>query len=83
MPHLFQNAQKEGRAFATYKEMPIEFEPSYKYLNGSTCDYKEVAPLRTPSWCDRVLWHVKEGKSVGCQRNRKRDKEGNDVVKLI
>jgi len=41
----------------SYKEMPITFLPTYKFEVGtnkySRCGIKK----RTPSWCDRVLWH--------------------------
>lgn len=41
------------RVLFGFEEAAITFKPTYKYLVGSTTDYK---PNRTPSWCDRILY---------------------------
>jgi len=41
-----------------YKEMKIDFLPTYKY-DGSSENY-DKSSKRIPSWCDRILW--KEGR---------------------
>ena len=42
-----------------FMEMPITFAPSYKYKPGTDV-FDEVGKVRTPSWCDRVLWNMHE-----------------------
>eukprot|EP01135_Chromosphaera_perkinsii_P002533 Nk52_evm49s224 gene=Nk52_evmTU49s224 len=68
--HAMNDAKKsllkydQLKAFVNFKEMEINFEPSYKYVNDSVYDFKASPPYRTPSWTDRVLWKVKEGRGV-------------------
>ena len=40
-----------------FMEMPICFEPSYKYEPG-TDNYHDGGKGRAPAWTDRVLWHI-------------------------
>ena len=52
---------KLNRIFANYLEPSIVFMPTYKFdLN--TDDYDTSEKLRTPSWTDRILYHVKRSK---------------------
>ena len=39
-----------------FREMPIEFLPTYKYMPGSNI-YDDSAKKRVPSYWDRILWH--------------------------
>ena len=43
-----------GRCFYGYKEGHITFRPTYRYERGSRVYTPEK--MRTPSWCDRVMW---------------------------
>ncbi|RKO83452.1 Endonuclease/exonuclease/phosphatase, partial [Blyttiomyces helicus] len=48
--------RRAGAAFGEFQEGPIDFEPTYKYDNGTDVfDTSEKA--RTPSWTDRVLFY--------------------------
>lgn len=40
------------KAFSDYSEGAIAFQPTFKYQVGTD----EFNELRTPAWCDRVLW---------------------------
>lgn len=56
---------KAQRAFQTFKEGKITFPPTYKFEAGTNNYYngyssgliKFSEKQRTPSWCDRILWH--------------------------
>jgi hypothetical protein len=40
--------------FAEFEEGKINFPPTYKFkVGGQEYDAEKV---RTPSWCDRILW---------------------------
>ena len=51
-------AMREEKIFAGFREMPIDFAPTYKFDQG-TDDYDTSAKRRKPAWCDRVLWRSK------------------------
>ncbi|KAF7090963.1 hypothetical protein CFC21_093636 [Triticum aestivum] len=55
--------RQAGRVFKGWKEGKIYFAPTYKYkLNSDTYageTTKSKRKRRTPSWCDRILWHGK------------------------
>lgn len=53
-------AQREGTAFGHFSEGKIRFRPTFKF-HPDTEDYN---PKRTPSWCDRILYRVKEKKKI-------------------
>lgn len=49
-----RKAQKSGDAFSMLKEGPLNFPPTYKYLEGTnTYDFS-----RRPAWTDRILYQV-------------------------
>ena len=56
--------KKAAKAFDTFHEAPIAFEPTYKYAPG-TNDYDTRNPnkVRLPAWCDRIQW---TGDGVEC-----------------
>ena len=41
----------------TFMEMPLDFQPSYKYAPG-TDRYDDGGKGRAPAWTDRVLWRI-------------------------
>lgn len=43
------------RVFLGFKENKIEFAPTYKY-EPFTTNYYMGEKVRTPAWCDRILW---------------------------
>jgi len=50
------NIQKRnGLVFQKFKEGPLEFDPTYKFDNG-TSNYDTSEKNRTPSWTDRILF---------------------------
>ena len=54
---------KRGEAFKGFCEAPIDFDPTYKYEEG-TDTYAQSASdgkgkKRIPAWCDRVVLHMK------------------------
>ncbi len=54
--------RREGRCFQDFEEGLISFEPSYKFIPGtSEYDNRKEKKMRVPAWCDRVLWHVRSG----------------------
>lgn len=54
--------RNSGRCFAEYDEGVINFDPTYKFRPGTTSydvgsfDEPAKKKVRTPAWCDRVLW---------------------------
>ena len=46
----------EKAVFPGWKESPISFKPTYKFVNG-TDRWDDSGKQRTPAWCDRVLTH--------------------------
>ncbi|EFA83773.1 RhoGAP domain-containing protein [Heterostelium album PN500] len=49
------NERKAGRSFIGFQEAPINFAPTYKYDVGTTT-YDTSEKMRTPSYCDRILY---------------------------
>ncbi len=48
--------EASGSKLYYFMEMPIDFQPSYKYEPGSDT----FAGTRPPAWCDRILWRMHE-----------------------
>ncbi|TPX35138.1 hypothetical protein SmJEL517_g02381 [Synchytrium microbalum] len=48
--------RRSRRAFGSYEEAAINFDPTFKYdVGSSTFDSSEKK--RAPAWCDRILWY--------------------------
>ena len=47
---------QENRAFPTFQEGTIDFEPTFKYDVGTRNSFDSSKKARTPAWCDRILW---------------------------
>ncbi|XWS57078.1 hypothetical protein CRYUN_Cryun09bG0140500 [Craigia yunnanensis] len=68
--------REAGRVFKGWKEGKIYFAPTYKYsLNsdiyaGETVETK--SKRRTPSWCDRILWHGSKIYQLSYERKESR-----------
>eukprot|EP00727_Mastigamoeba_balamuthi_P004490 m51a1_g14039 hypothetical protein (712) ;mRNA; f:1170592-1174281 len=58
-----KNQMKRGLSFEGFFEAPIKFAPTYKYDKNST-NYDTSEKVRTPAWCDRVLWKTPEPENV-------------------
>ncbi|KAM0935643.1 putative inositol-polyphosphate 5-phosphatase [Dioscorea sansibarensis] len=62
-----------GRIFDGWKEGPIDFPPTYKYVINSNRyvgeNAREGEKKRSPAWCDRVLWSGKGIKQLSYQRS--------------
>jgi len=58
LPYDQLNIQKEqGNVFQGFEEGSITFKPSYKFIPGTDLyDDRLGGKLRTPAWCDRILW---------------------------
>lgn len=60
--HLLEHDQlnverAEKRVFHGFSEGTINFPPTYKYQPGtSEYDRRPEKKVRTPAWCDRILW---------------------------
>ena len=52
-------ARRDKKAFYQWTEPPITFSPSYRFDRGSSAFSEEK--MRTPSYCDRVLFKSKPG----------------------
>ncbi len=48
-----------GLAFPQFQEGPLNFNPTYKYDNGSIA-YDSSEKNRVPSWTDRILYFGKD-----------------------
>ena len=48
------------KSFTGYKEGTITFLPTYKYDIGTTGVFDSSEKKRTPSYCDRILWRMKD-----------------------
>ena len=58
------SARKSGHAILSkYIEYPLNFYPTYKYDPGTDV-YDTSKKMRTPAWCDRVLYYEKEKDSI-------------------
>ena len=54
-------SQHAGFAFVGFIEPPITFPPTYKYLrDASLYDQRPEKKLRTPAWCDRILYRLRD-----------------------
>ena len=76
----------EGRCFEHFEEGQIKFEPSYKFIPGtSDFDNRKDKKMRVPAWCDRVLWYVRGGNDsrVGKADNSNGDVEKKRVLELL
>ena len=76
----------EGRCFEHFEEGQIKFEPSYKFIPGtSDFDNRKDKKMRVPAWCDRVLWYVRGGNDsrVGKAPNSNGDVEKKRVLELL
>lgn len=52
-------SKNAGFAFTGFEEPAIHFPPTYKYIRGtSVYDDRAEKKIRTPSWCDRILYHT-------------------------
>jgi len=48
---------EKGTAFQGFSEGQLAFRPTYKYQPGTNAyDRRPDKKIRTPAWCDRVLW---------------------------
>lgn len=56
---LYKQQQLE-KSFKHYKEGKISFLPTYKYDVGTTGVFDTSEKRRGPSYCDRVLWRMKD-----------------------
>jgi hypothetical protein len=52
--------REKGTVFEGFHEGIVSFDPTYKYVPGSTVGYNRE---RCPAWCDRVLWRLKASKT--------------------
>ena len=48
------------KSFTGYKEGTITFLPTYKYDVGTTGVFDSSEKQRAPSYCDRILWQMKD-----------------------
>jgi len=62
-------ARAAGQAFADFHEMPVDFNPTFKFDVGSD-SYDTSKKRRTPAYCDRVLWKNGASWSVGVSAAR-------------
>ena len=60
---------KKKECFLEFNEKKIDFPPTYKF-DVNTHTYDTSAKQRIPSWCDRVLYKIRntEDKSVLCDQ---------------
>jgi phosphatidylinositol-bisphosphatase len=83
LPHdQLQKMQKAKRAFHDgWREGEINFLPTYKYNVGSVGMFDSSEKMRTPSWCDRILFRTRrdkqeyDGKSQEEELARLKDEE--------
>ena len=49
--------REKGQVFQGFEEGTITFKPSYKFIPGTDLyDDRLNGKLKTPAWCDRILW---------------------------
>lgn len=54
-------SKKAGFAFEEFDEPEITFPPTYKYIRGtSNYDERTEKKVRAPSWCDRILYYIRD-----------------------
>lgn len=75
LPHdELKQQQKAERAFHDgWNEGPIEFLPTYKYDIGKVGIFDSSDKKRCPSWCDRILYRTRTGKSRYDAKIRERE----------
>lgn len=79
--------QKAGRVFNGWEEGRIQFAPTYKYRTNSdqyvvqTSNPKEK--IRTPAWCDRILWKGEGMKQLCYARGESRFSDHRPVYSLF
>lgn len=66
LPHDQLRAQmKQGKAFYDgWQEEPVTFLPTYKYDIGTVGAFDSSEKMRSPSWCDRILYRTKKTKEA-------------------
>eukprot|EP01104_Vermistella_antarctica_P017273 TRINITY_DN6095_c0_g1_i1.p1 TRINITY_DN6095_c0_g1~~TRINITY_DN6095_c0_g1_i1.p1 ORF type:complete len:1127 (+),score=247.22 TRINITY_DN6095_c0_g1_i1:338-3718(+) len=57
-----KDQKEQGLLLYNWKEGPIKFPPTYRFCRGID-EYTEEK-MRTPSWCDRVLWKSLPGCTI-------------------
>lgn len=54
-------SQKAGFVFKDFFEPEIHFPPTYKFIRQTSMyDERMEKKIRAPSWCDRVLYYIRE-----------------------
>jgi phosphatidylinositol-bisphosphatase len=56
--------RREEKALPGFKEGRVTFLPTYKYDVGTVGVWDSSEKGRTPGWCDRILWRVKDSDSI-------------------
>ena len=84
LPHDQLHAQiKQGKAFHDgWQEDPVTFLPTYKYDIGTIGAFDSSEKMRSPSWCDRILYRTKETKEAAerlLEEAKARSSESDDL----